>query len=75
MTQGLVTELARSFTARSMALRLEQRGSEVKITEEVVRAAAGNTQSGKEILALLLEERGDEVKTIEKVVEAATGKC
>ncbi|PVI03263.1 hypothetical protein DM02DRAFT_669919 [Periconia macrospinosa] len=36
-----------------MALLLEQRGDEVKITEEVVRAAAGNWKSGKEVMALL----------------------
>jgi hypothetical protein len=32
-----------------MALFLDQRSDEVKITEEVVKAAASNWQSGKEI--------------------------
>lgn len=29
------------------------------ITEEVVKAAAGNKENGKEVMMLLLEQRGD----------------
>ena len=43
-----------------MALLLDQRGDEVKITEEVVKAAAKNEDSGKEVIALLLNQRGDD---------------
>jgi hypothetical protein len=56
-----------------IALLLDQRGDEVKITEEVVKAAAGNRISGKEVIALLLDQRGDEVKITEEVVKAAAG--
>ncbi|KAF2184492.1 hypothetical protein K469DRAFT_186225 [Zopfia rhizophila CBS 207.26] len=42
ISAGLVAEIARSFDQKAMTLLLEQRGDEVKITEEVVRAAAGN---------------------------------
>ena len=42
-----------------MALVQDQRGAEVQITEEVVKAVAGN---GKEVMALLLDQRGDEVQ-------------
>jgi hypothetical protein len=38
-----------------MALLLERRGDEVKITDEVVKAAAGNKRSGGEVMTLLLE--------------------
>jgi hypothetical protein len=40
-----------------MELLLRQRGGEVKITEEVVKAAAGNWKSGKEVMALLYEKQ------------------
>ena len=59
ITQGPITELARSFSANSMALLLKKRGGEVKITEEVVMAAAGNTKSGKKVMALLKQRRGE----------------
>ena len=72
ITEGLVAELARSFSARPMALLLEQRGDEVRVTEEVVKAAAGNWWGG-EVMALLLKQRGDEVKVTEEVVKAAAG--
>ncbi|KAF2186451.1 HET-domain-containing protein [Zopfia rhizophila CBS 207.26] len=73
ITPGLVTELARLFSARSMALLLKRRRDAVYVTEEMVKAAAGNTRSGKEVMALLLEQRGGEVKVTEDVVIAAAG--
>jgi hypothetical protein len=41
-----------------MTLLLQQRGEKVKVTEEVVKAAAGNWSSGKELMELLLQQRG-----------------
>ncbi|KAF4458312.1 hypothetical protein FALBO_14955 [Fusarium albosuccineum] len=43
------------------------------VTKEVVRAAAENEKSGKEVLRLLLDERGDEIEITEGVVKAAAG--
>lgn len=51
-------------------LLLENQGDEVKITEEVVKAAAGNGNGGR-VMALLLKKRGDEVKITQEVVKAA----
>jgi len=41
-----------------MALLLKQRGGEVKVTKGVVKAAAENMESGKEVMAHLLKQRG-----------------
>jgi hypothetical protein len=54
-----------------MALLLDRRGDEVKITEEVVKAAAKNIR--EEVMALLLSQRGDEVKITEEVIKAVAG--
>ncbi|EDN97566.1 hypothetical protein SS1G_12418 [Sclerotinia sclerotiorum 1980 UF-70] len=43
----------------------------VLITEEVVKAAAGNLWSGKEVMMLLLDKRGADVVITEEVVKAA----
>lgn len=51
-----------------MRLLLEERPNEVKVTESVVAAAAGN---GTEVMRLLLEKRPNEVKVTEGVVTAA----
>ncbi|KAF2726435.1 hypothetical protein EJ04DRAFT_393876, partial [Polyplosphaeria fusca] len=48
-------------------------GSDVEITNEVVVAAAGNEDNGKEVMALLLDQRGDEVQITQEVVVAAAG--
>jgi molybdopterin synthase catalytic subunit len=56
-----------------VALFLDRRGDELKITEKVVQIAAGNLRSRQEVLALLLEQRGDEVKITEEIVKAAAG--
>ena len=54
-----------------MALLLDQRSDEVKITEEVVKAVVRNWISGKEVMALLLDQRSDEVKVTEEVLKEA----
>jgi hypothetical protein len=43
------------------------------ITEEVIKAVAGNRHSGKYMMALLLERRGDDVMITEEVVKVAAG--
>lgn len=43
-----------------MALLLNRRGDEVKITDDVVKAAAGNENSGEDLIRLLFDRRGDE---------------
>ncbi|KAJ3496114.1 hypothetical protein NLG97_g2896 [Lecanicillium saksenae] len=50
-----------------------ERGDEIRITDEVVRAAAGNEENGKEVMTLLLDQRGDEVRITDEVVKAAAG--
>jgi hypothetical protein len=54
-------------------LLLEQGGQEVQISEDLVKAAAGNAKNRIEVVALLLEKRGEEVYITEKVVRAAVG--
>jgi hypothetical protein len=41
------------------------------ITEGVVKAAAGNEESGGKVMRLLLDRRGDEIRITEEVVKAA----
>jgi hypothetical protein len=51
-----------------MMLLLDRRGDEVKITDKVVEAAAGNFESGEEVMMLLLDRRGDDVSITDKMV-------
>ncbi|KAF2200291.1 hypothetical protein GQ43DRAFT_489650, partial [Delitschia confertaspora ATCC 74209] len=51
-----------------MTLLFEQREEEMKITEEVVKAAAENNKSVREIMPLLFEQRGEEIKITEDIV-------
>ncbi|OBS15059.1 hypothetical protein FPOA_14076 [Fusarium poae] len=48
-------------------------GIPFEVNEKVLERAAGNIESGKEILALLFDKRGDEIQITEGVVEAAAG--
>lgn len=54
-----------------MKLLLDQGGSEVQISEDVVTAAAGNEWDGEFLIKLLLDERPSEVQITEAVVMAA----
>ncbi len=42
------------------------------VTEEVLRAAAENRQSGKQVIQQLLEQRGPDVVVTEEVVKLVT---
>ncbi|RYP74314.1 hypothetical protein DL770_007624 [Monosporascus sp. CRB-9-2] len=70
VTPGLVEALAESFDALAMKKLLDQRGTEVKITEEVVKAAAGNRDSGKEMMALFLDQCSNSIIVTPGLVEA-----
>jgi hypothetical protein len=54
-----------------MTFLLDRGGDDVKITKEVVKAAAGNPHCGKDVMTLLLDRLGDDVKITEEVVKAA----
>jgi hypothetical protein len=57
--------MAESKNASNVDDFLKKRGGEVKVTEEVVKAAAWNWKSGGGVMALLLEQRGGEFKITE----------
>jgi predicted phosphatase len=57
MSPETVAAVARSFNKRAIASLLDQRGDEVKITAQVVEAAASNRENGEDIMALLLDRR------------------
>ncbi|KAI9686997.1 MAG: hypothetical protein M1822_002750 [Bathelium mastoideum] len=73
VASSYIERIARFLDAGCMAMLLDERGDEVHITEEVVKAAAGNIVHGQKIMELLLERRGDEVQITEEVVKAAAG--
>ena len=58
VTGKMVEVLARGHHCEMMTLLLDRRGADVQITEEVVKAAAGNGESGKGIITLLLDRCG-----------------
>jgi hypothetical protein len=72
ITEEEVVKIARSSEG-PMKLLLDQRGSEIQITEGVIAAAARNGKSGKAVIKLLLDQRGSEIQITEGVVTAAAG--
>jgi hypothetical protein len=52
-------------------LLLDRRGDQIRITEDVVKAAASNGGNGKEVMALLLDRRGYQIQITEDVVKVA----
>jgi hypothetical protein len=70
---GCLIEAARSSPKVFKELLNHPEIKRIRATEDVVKAAARNWGSGKEVMMLLLEERGDEVKITEEVVKAVAG--
>ena len=71
ITESLVCLIARNFDAQTMDILLKQRGEEITITEEVIKAAVGNEVSGGDITRLLFDKRGEEITITEEVIKAA----
>ncbi|WQF77080.1 Putative NACHT nucleoside triphosphatase, P-loop containing nucleoside triphosphate hydrolase [Colletotrichum destructivum] len=71
ITEGMISTIVRTFNHAVVGLLLDKRGDEIQITEVVVKAAAANWRSGRQIIALLLDKRGDEVQITEDVVKTA----
>lgn len=54
-----------------MALLLDKRGRNIKITEKILRKAAANRRCGAAVLALLFKRCGNRIKITQSVVEEA----
>lgn len=54
-----------------MKLLLDRHGGEIEITEEVIKAAAGNNVCGEAVMKLFLDRRGGKIKIIEEAVKTA----
>jgi hypothetical protein len=67
IADGAAAAIAKWFGAEVMRLLPDERGG-IKITKEVVKAAAENKKSGKEVITLLLDRRGDDTKVTEEMV-------
>jgi len=64
-------KFAGSLDEEVMKILFDQRGSEVKVTGDVVVAAARNWWRGECVMRLLLDRRGSEVRITEDVLVAA----
>ncbi|KAF7885111.1 hypothetical protein EAF00_010929 [Botryotinia globosa] len=67
----VVIIVAEKFDSKVMALLLEKQKERIVITEEIMKAAVGNSRYGRGIIKLLIEKRGGEVITTVEVLKAA----
>ncbi|KAI1860458.1 hypothetical protein JX265_009857 [Neoarthrinium moseri] len=70
LNEEVIQVIARRFDEGILALHFEKQGEQVRITEEVVLAAAWN-HHGPEVMALLLKKGGDQVQISEELLEVA----
>jgi hypothetical protein len=69
---GLPIAAASTENAKEMMeLFLDRGGDQIRITEDMVKAAASNWRNGEEMLALMLDRRGDRIQITEDVVKGA----
>jgi tetratricopeptide (TPR) repeat protein len=71
--EDVVLQAVESRSVEVLALLLNQKGDQIQITEEVVKAAAENEKRGLEVMTLLLDQRGTQIQITEEVVKAAAG--
>ena len=71
ITQEMVSIIAERFDQQAMSLLLHQRGDQITISEEILKAVARNYGYSKEVMALLLDLRGDQITITEDVLKEA----
>ncbi|KAJ5010226.1 hypothetical protein K4K57_007528 [Colletotrichum sp. SAR 10_99] len=57
ITEAVITLLVGKFDGRGIDRLLDERGLEVNITDNVIKAAAANWTHGKQVMSLLLDSR------------------
>jgi hypothetical protein len=72
VTEGLILELAMCFRPTLLGHLIQQRRKDIEVTDQVLKAAAGNVWCGEELMKLLLQQR-DEVRITEDTMELAAG--
>jgi hypothetical protein len=60
-------ELVRTSNVRAVERFLMRRGLEVPLSEDMIKAAAGNEGNGRDIMSFLLQKRRSEVKVTEEM--------
>jgi hypothetical protein len=73
ITDKAVSIVAMAFDDKLMTLLLDRHGDQIAITDEVMKAAAGNWGSGKEVITLLLDRCEGQITITDEVVKAAAG--
>ncbi|RDW85549.1 hypothetical protein BP5796_03874 [Coleophoma crateriformis] len=71
-TMAATVRIAGNFDGKIFELLLKQRGEGVRITVDVIKAAAGNS-NGDAIIELLLDRRPDDIQITEDVIKVAAG--
>ncbi|KAJ8108205.1 hypothetical protein OPT61_g8336 [Boeremia exigua] len=71
LEDAVTKTIAERWDRSLFELLLARRDKEVHITSDVVKAAARNSGSGKEVMALLLDKLGDKLQVTSDVIEAA----
>lgn len=73
ITKEVIIAITRLFDEKMIEMMLDGRGNNIKITEEIMTAAAGNHRNGKEVITLLLDLQTNQIKITEEVLKAAAG--
>jgi hypothetical protein len=66
ITEEVVAVIAERFDQDVVTLLLDRRGEDVRITEAVVKAAAENSFSGKEVMTVLLNQESRVKKELKR---------
>jgi hypothetical protein len=73
LTKKVAATIIEQCDKSVVALLIDRQAEKIQITEDIVKAAARNSENGRDIMALLLERRGDQIQITEDVVKAAVG--
>ncbi|KAK4066387.1 hypothetical protein Trihar35433_6814 [Trichoderma harzianum] len=72
ITESLMIAVMQKASVAWLAVLFNKRGKDIKITEDIVKAAAGNIRHASDVISLLVDKRGHEFKITKEILETAS---
>ncbi|KAF3073748.1 hypothetical protein CFAM422_003956 [Trichoderma lentiforme] len=72
ITESLMIAVMQKASVAWLAVLFNKRGKDIKITKDIVKAAAGNIRHASDVISLLVDKRGHEFKITKELLETAS---
>ncbi|KAM0238863.1 hypothetical protein ACHAP5_008552 [Fusarium lateritium] len=73
ITRKVTVAIAKDFDASNLQQTFDEGDTDMRVSQELLQAGAGNIRYGEEVMSLLLERQSEDITITGAIVEAAAG--